>query len=111
MQGLSDISTSPSRPGGSVAERNRMKLRGPKGREYPELMAAKPVDFGQYIGAMTMQDNALTRTGFGHGYNKDEWHKDKDTGALKHVGAQGPIRSVPTGSTGVSVERVKEKPK
>jgi hypothetical protein len=111
MQGLSDISDSPSRPGGTVAQRNRAKMLGPKGRQYPEAVAATPVDFGKYLGAMTMQDNALTRTGFGHPYDAKEWKTDKETGQVKHTGAQGPIVPVPTGSTGVSIERVKEAPK
>jgi hypothetical protein len=109
MQGLSDISTSPSRPGGNVAQRNAMRLKGPAGRQYPELAAAKAVDIGKYLGAMTMKDNALTRIGLGHEYNANEWKRDaQNPEKLRHVGAQGPILEKPTGSTGVSIERVKE---
>lgn len=122
MQGLSDISTSPSRSGGSVAQRNRMRNRrsvlGPAGRpdlQYPGDAAAVgragKLKFGDYIGALTHKGNALTDTGFGHAYDKNEWKKDDKTGAVRHVAAQGPIVSIPTGSTGVSIERVKERPK
>src|SRR5215469_13199732 len=41
-QGLSDISTSPSRSGGTVAQRNaaRNRVRGPQGHQYPAHLAA-----------------------------------------------------------------------
>ena len=111
MQGLSDISTSPSRPGGSVAHRNRMKqmrLRGPKGREYPELAGAVGVDIGKYLGAMTEKGNTLTQVGLGRPYAENEWKKDPETGKVKHVAGPSATVPVPTGTTGVSVERVKE---
>jgi hypothetical protein len=107
--GLSDISTSPSRPGGSVAQRNRMKLRGPKGREYPDVAKALPVDFGKYIGALTHQANELTNLGFGHAYDASQWKSDKETGRTVHTAAPPPVREIPVNSVGVSIERVKEK--
>jgi hypothetical protein len=110
MQGLSDISTSPSRPGGSVAQRNAAKnrVRGPSGHEYPSYAAAKAVPLQKYIGALTHKENALSRVGLGHAYEPAEWKKDDKTGQVRHVGAQGPVHSVPVGTAGVSVERVKE---
>lgn len=113
MQGLTDISTSPSRPGGSVADRNR--LAGPRGRPdlaYPELAKAQaiPLTVQNAIPAMTMKDNALTRTGFGHGYDEHQWKKDEKTGVVRHVDIPAPNVTVPLGSTGVSIERVKENP-
>jgi hypothetical protein len=111
-QGLSDISTSPSRPGGSVAQRNRMKngMRGPQGREYPDFAAAQPAQLSKFLGAMTHKANELSNAGFGHKYDPSEWKKDDKSGAVRHVGAHGPIAPLPVGSTGVSVERVREKP-
>jgi hypothetical protein len=112
MQGLSDISTSPSRPGGSVAERNRMRNRprtlGPKGREYPDFAQAKPVELQKYIGAMTHRANELSNTGFGHKYEAAEWKKDEKDGKIRHLGAQGPLVPIPLGTTGVSIEKVKD---
>lgn len=111
MQGLSDISTSPSRSGGTVAQRNaaRNRMRGPRGYEYPEIAAAKPVEIGKYLGAMTHKGNALSGTGFGHKYDANEWRAEKETGKLRHVGAQGPVHQIPLGSTGVSIERSRDK--
>jgi hypothetical protein len=117
MQGLSDISTSPSRPGGSVAERNRMKnQRGPQGREYDARMAAHTGNLGggvklnmqQFLGSFPKENPLTDGVGMGHKYNKDEWKKDDKTGQVRHVGAAGPLSLVPTGSTGVSVDRVRE---
>lgn len=112
MQGLSDISTSPSRPGGSVAERLRMKTRdgmaGPNGRQYPEYAAARSMDFRKDFGAVTHKANELATVGLGNTYNKDEWKKDEKTGKLRHIAPAPPKSLRPTGSTGVSVERVKE---
>lgn len=108
MQSLSDISTSPSRPGGSVAHRNRMKMRGPKGREYPELAASQAVDIGKYLGAMTHKGNALAETGIGRPYVESEWKKDPETGKVKHLAGPSASVPIPVGTTGVSIERVKE---
>jgi hypothetical protein len=111
LQGLTDISTSPSRPGGSVAERNRMRnrMRGPQGREYPQSASAIPVDLGKYIGALTHRSNELGNLGLGHTYDSAEWKKDEKDGKIRHVGMPGPVQTIPTGSTGVEIERVKEK--
>jgi hypothetical protein len=103
LQGLSDISTSPSRPGGSVAQRNAAKNR-PSGAQYPPTAAAQAVPLSKFIGALTHKENALTRVGLGHAYEPAEWKKDEKTGAVRHVGAQAPIITSPP----ASVERVKE---
>lgn len=116
MQGLSDISTSPSRPGGSVAERNRM--RGPRGRPdlaYPEVAAAQnvPLNVSKAIPALTNKNdmaNALTSIGFGNKYDASQWKKDEKTGVVKHVDIPAPHVTVPLGSTGVSIDRVKGEP-
>lgn len=101
MQGLSDISLSPSRSGGSVMDRNRKK--------YPLTAAARAAKFGEYMGALTNKQNALTDTGFGHAYDKAEWKRDDKTGIVRHMAPQGPKHPVPMGATGVEIERVKEK--
>ena len=109
--GLSDISTSPSRPGGSVAERNRAKLRGPQGRQYPDIAAAKPVELAKYIGALTHKSNELERVGLGRPYRPAEWKKDPETGKVKHTAgpsALSPDTMIPKNSVGVSIDRVKE---
>lgn len=97
-QGLSDISTSPSRPGGTVAERNRM--RNP---QLPEAAQARAVSFKDYIGALTHKQNSLSDMGFGHTYNKAEWKKDPQSGKMRHVGFQSDAVMPMT-----SVERVRE---
>jgi hypothetical protein len=113
MQGLSDISTSPSRPGGSVADRLRKKnggMKGPQGREYPAYAAAKSIPYSE-MGGMRAPDpdgNKLTATGFGHGYQPSEWKKGEEDGKIRHVAPQGALIPKPTGTTGTSVERVKE---
>lgn len=105
MQGLSDISTSPSRPGGTVAERNAAKNRA-----FPAQAAAVAAPLSKFLGAMTHKENALSRIGLGHAYEPAEWKKDEKTGTVRHIGAQGPIAQIPVGTTGVSIDRVKEKP-
>lgn len=112
MQGLSDISTSPSRPGGSVAHRNRMKNGVVRNEDlHPIAQArAEPITVSKALAALTNREpSTLARVGLGHAYDKNEWKKDDKTGVVRHVGAQLPTVKVPTGSTGVSVERVKEK--
>lgn len=109
-QGLSDISTSPSRPGGSVADRLRKKntgMKGPQGRDYPAYAAAVSVPYAEGMKGMTMPGNAMKDTGYGHDYNPAEWKKDEKTGKVAHVQPQGAIIPKPTGSTGTSVARVK----
>lgn len=108
IQGLSDISTSPSRPGGSVADRN-MRLKGPAGRQYPEIAAARAAEVGKFLSAMTERDNALTRIGMGHAYDPAEWKPDQQNPEkIRHVGAKPPLVEKPLGTTGVSIDRVKE---
>jgi hypothetical protein len=117
MQGLSDISTSPSRSGGSVADRNRRKNGAPVQNEMlPTIAQARgaPMSVSQILGALTNKSemtNALHDSGFGHGYDANEWKKDPKTGTVRHVGAKEAIAKIPTGSTGVSIERVREAPK
>lgn len=122
LQGLSDISTSPSRPGGSVAHRNRM--RGPRGRQdlqYPAQFSARSGGTIPFHGGLTVENlgaqgftaenNGLRAIGLGHAYDKTEWKTDKETGKVRHEGAPPIITTIPTGGTGVSIERVKDKPK
>lgn len=109
-QGLSDISTSPSRPGGSVMDRIRKKntgMKGPQGRDYPEYAAAKSIPYAEGMKGVTMKGNGLRDTGYGHDYQASEWKKDEKTGVTKHVTQRGALIPKPTGSTGTSVERVK----
>lgn len=109
-QGLSDISTSPSRPGGSVADRLRKKatgMRGPAGRDYPDYAAAKSVPYAEGMKGMTMPGNALKDTGYGHNYDKAEWKRDEKSGAVRHLGAKPALIPKPTGTTGTSVARVR----
>jgi hypothetical protein len=120
LQRLSDISTSPSRPGGSVAERNAMKNRrriklpdGSYGYVRPEQAAIVP-DKGlvpKYLGALTNRESMLQKLGFGNPYDPAEWVKDKESGKLRHEGLHTAedFKGIPTGSTGVEIERVKEK--
>lgn len=103
MQGLSDLSLSPSRSGGSVMQRIRAK------EKIPEAARARAVSFGEYMGALTHKENALSNIGMGHAYDKNEWKADDKTGKVRHVAAAPPVHTVPMGATGVSVERVKEK--
>src|SRR5579859_2230254 len=93
MQGLSDLSTSPSRPGGSVMERLRMKHGA---HLQPEQMPIA-VDAKQYLGALTHKANEITGEnmknftgGFhpGHEYDPGEWKTDKKTGKVLHVDAK-----------------------
>lgn len=100
-QGLSDIDTSPSRPGDSVADRN-FKRSG-------NQLQAKAVDFQSFMGALTHKENALTRAGFGHAYDPHEWVTDKQSGKVRHVGAQPPLADLPVNQFGVRVLRVREK--
>jgi hypothetical protein len=102
MQGLSDISTSPSRPGGSVMDRIRKKYGG---HIRPEQMP-RAVDAQQYLGAMTHRANELTNVGLGHKYESEQWQKDQESGKVKHVDIPHSDYLPPA-----SVERVKERPK
>jgi hypothetical protein len=106
MQGLSDLSLSPSRSGGSVMDRLRKK-----NRTYPEAAAARAGEFGVHMPALTNRENKLSETGYGDGYDPSEWKKNK-AGQLVHTAAghKTPHHLVPMGATGVEVERVKEKP-
>jgi hypothetical protein len=105
MQGLSDISTSPSRSGGSVMDRLRAK-----NRTYPAAAAAQAGDFGTMMPALTHKENALANTGYGDKYDASEW-KTNEAGQKVHVAAghKAPNHKVPMGATGVEIERVKEK--
>lgn len=111
IQGLSDISTSPSRPGGTVAQRNAMKYRGPKGRpelQYPEIAAAQAGGLTKFLAAMTAPGNALTDLGFAAEYNPSDWQKDAKTGVTRHLNPSGLSRqAIPVGTGGVSIDRVK----
>lgn len=118
MQGLSDISTSPSRPGGTVAERNRARSQGAAANPYPPQFACQAPGGGIRFagGDATVAnlknlgfggENAMRRVGLGHEYDKNEWRTDKTTGRVKHVGMQPAIVSAPA----ASVDRVKEQPK
>jgi hypothetical protein len=108
LQGLADISTSPSRPGGTVAQRNAMRVRGPKGLEYPEIAAAQSGGLAKFLSAMTTPGNALAEMGFTEGFNAADWKKNEKTGQMVHLNPQGLTRqSVPVGTGGVSVDRVK----
>jgi len=109
-QGLSDISTSPSRPGGSVMDRIRKKYGG---HIQPEQMP-RAVDAKQYLGAMTHRANEITGENMrnftggyhpGHEYNPTEWKKDEKSGRVIHQDPQTGTYRPPA-----SVERVKEKP-
>jgi hypothetical protein len=89
-------------------------MRGPRTRpdlQYPEIAAAQSGALQKFLGAMTHKGNELTNTGFGHAYDASEWKKDDKTGTVRHVDAKSPIAPLPLGSTGVSIERVRETPK
>jgi hypothetical protein len=105
MQGLSDISTSPSRSGGSVMDRIRKK-----NRTYPDAAAAMAGDFGTMMPALTHKENALVNIGYSEKYEPSEW-KTNEAGQRVHTAAghKTPKHQVPMGSTGVAVEKVKEK--
>lgn len=115
LQGLSDISTSPSRPGGSVMDRIRKKYGN---HIRPEQMPVAGT--AEMLGAMTHRTNGLnnddmrnfTQQAFGreavmgHAYDKSQWVKDKESGVVRHM-------DVPHDNflPRASVERVKDKPK
>jgi len=104
MQKISDLSLSPSRSGGTVAERNRAKaMLGRKASGVPEAAKARAATFGEYMGALTHKENALTGLGMGNAHNPAEWKKDPETGKVKHAGPVGPIEPRPPGT----VERVR----
>lgn len=107
-QGLTDISTSPSRPGGSVAQRNRAKSQGAKANPYPAELAARPGPgaLPKFLASLGHQENALAGAGFGHQHNPAEWKTDPKTGVTRHVAAPPPNITAPP----ASVERVREKP-
>jgi hypothetical protein len=110
IQGLSDLSTSPSRPGGSVMDRIRRKYGG---HLQPEQMP-RAVDAKAYLGAMTHRANEITGENMraftggshpGHEYDPAQWKKDEKSGVVRHV-------DIPHESflPSASVERVREKP-
>jgi hypothetical protein len=98
LQGLSDIDTSPSRPGDSVADRN-YKRSG---------IAARAMPMGNYLAGMTHRANELVNAGFGNPYNPHEWRRDKTSGKAIHV-ASPPREPLPMNQYGVSVSRVRER--
>jgi hypothetical protein len=100
IQGLSDIDTSPSRPGDSVADRN-FKRSG-------NAVRAQALPMGNYIAGMTHRANELVNAGFGNRYNPQEWSRDPKTGKARHV-ASPPLEPLPMNQYGVSVSRVREK--
>lgn len=85
-QGLSDISTSPSRPGGTVAQR----LRARHGKDFHPAQMPVAVDTGKFLGALTHKSNELANLGFAAPYKPEEWKKNDKTGALVHTGATAP---------------------
>lgn len=101
QQNLSDLSTSPSRPGGSVMDRLRKK----HGAHLHESQIPRAVDAKEYMGALTHKSNEMTNIGLGHKYNAAEWKKDAETGKVKHNGGEH-IQDFRPAAT---VERVKEK--
>jgi hypothetical protein len=115
LQGLSDISTSPSRPGGHVMDRIRKKYGG---HLRPEQMPVAGT--AEMLGALTHRTNALndenmrnfTAQAFGqpavmgHEFDKSQWATDKETGKVRHVDIPH-TNFLPR----ASVERVREKPK
>lgn len=100
LQGLSDIDTSPSRPGDSVADRN-WKRSG-------HAVQAQAVPAGKFMSSLTYRANELTNAGFGHPYNPHEWSQDQKTGKRRHV-ASPPLEPLPMNQYGVSISRVRER--
>lgn len=110
MQGLSDISTSPSRPGGSVMDRLRKKYGN---HLHPSQLPVAGT--AEHLSAMTHKTNALTDENMknftkevygqeavmGHAYSPDEWKTD-EAGKPRHV-TQQHSQFLPR----ASVERVK----
>jgi hypothetical protein len=88
-QGLSDIDSSVSRPGVSVADRNFKKSGN-------RVQAFAGGDLAKFL-ATAPRDNVLNRAGFGHPYNPHEW---KDG---KHMGSSATPERLPT-----EVVRVRE---
>jgi hypothetical protein len=93
-QGLSDISTSPSRPGGSVMDRLRLKKGRPDKLHQAGWGALPGYDkaFDARNVAGTLQSltggarsGVAEITGIGKPYNPAEWKKGED-GKLRHVG-------------------------
>jgi hypothetical protein len=90
-QGLSDIDTSPSRPGVSVADRAWKK------NNKSVVAEARPAgDLGKFL-ASAPRDNVLNRAGFGHPYNPSEWREGR------HLGSSAAPEKLPT-----EVVRVRE---
>ena len=82
-QGLSDIDTSPSRPGDSVAERNWKKA-------HPGAPAAfAGANLNKFLSNVP-NDNVLNRAGFGRPYNPGEWKNGV------HYGSTSPPEKLPT---------------
>lgn len=98
LQGLSDIDTSPSRPGDSVADRNFKRSGNP--------VRPMAVPASQFMASLTHRANELTNAGFGHPYNPHEWSTDKKTGVRRHI-ASPPLEPLPMNQYGVSITRVK----
>jgi len=97
LQGLSDISTSPSRPGGSVMQRLRMR----HGQNFHPTQLCQTVDGPMAtatLQSMTHRTNGLnnqdmrnfTHEAFGreavmgHQYDKSQWRTDEKTGKVRH---------------------------
>jgi len=112
MQGLSDLSTSPSRPGGSVMDRLRKK----HGMHLqPEQLPIAGT--AEHLAALTNKTNALnddnmknfTKVAYGqeaimgHAYNAEQWKTDEG-GKTRHI-AQAHTDFRPR----ASVERVKRR--
>lgn len=97
--GLSDIQTSPSRGGNSVADSIKRKYRNPNADMRPvwaDLGGAAP---GTVFGD---GENALTSMGLGRKYSKDEWQTTKE-GKTVHAG-----RSMLKHQPPAVVQRVRE---
>ncbi len=83
-QGLSDVSTSPSRPGDSVMQR----LRARHNREFQREQLANwggeagrllsQLDGKQILAGTARGPDTLSSLGFGKAYNPGEWHDTKD---------------------------------
>lgn len=115
MQGLSDISTSPSRSGDSVMDRLRK-------RNQPTVSPVQLPGWGQMpalgsiagatdarsmlsaIGKPPKGESVAELTGIGHTYKPEEW-KTREDGKVVHSGGERLADFKPP----ASVERVKEK--
>ena len=82
-QGMTDLDTSPSRPGNSVAERQWKK-------SHPDAPAAFAGGGLSRFLSTAPHDNVLNRAGFGRPYTPAEW---KDG---VHYGSTSPPQGLPT---------------